>query len=63
MGASNADESLIRLREGELAKLIRLTEGTRDYLALAFGIGWVALKWRESEWALEHIAQWRGLKH
>lgn len=56
------------LWEGELAKLIRLTEGShnpdgsRNYVPCSFGPGWVGLKWRKAEWALEHIAKWRGIE-
>jgi hypothetical protein len=54
-------EDLITLREGETAYLMRCSNRDR-IVPLAFGPGWVALKWREAKWALPIIAKMRGLE-
>ncbi len=55
------DEDLIVLREGETAVLIK--ESNRDrIMQLTFGPGFVALKWKESRWALPLLAKLRGLE-
>lgn len=56
-GHKRAD--LIPLNETETASLIRESAGRN--LPLAFGTGGAALIWREAQWAVPMIAEWRGL--
>ena len=50
---------LIKLREDETAKLIKMSDRAH-VVNLHFGPGWVALDPEESPWAAKLIEEWRG---
>jgi len=57
MGHKRAD--LIPVDELETASLMRVSNGRN--LPFAFGTGGVALIWREAQWAVPLLAEWRGI--